>query len=89
VSRLELDSIRDEAEVSSITGARGQAEIRTATLDHVVLGPFEENDMPVSFSNREHNPVERQGNVGNRFLKRFLLTLDYIEGLVVFEHCGD
>jgi hypothetical protein len=89
VSRLGLDTIRDQAKVSSITGARGQAEIRTATLDNVVLGPFEENDIPVSFSNRQHNPAERQGNVGNRFLKRFLLTIDYVEGLVVFERCGD
>lgn len=89
VSRLGLESIRDEAEASSITGARGQAEIRTATLDHVVLGSFDENDVPVSFSGRQHNPAERQGNIGNRFLGRFLLTLDYVEGLVVFERCGD
>jgi len=89
VSRLGLVSIRDEAEASSITGARGQAEIRNATLDHIFLGSFEANDMPVSFSNRQHNPAERQGNVGNRFLETFLLTLDYVEGLVVFGHCED
>jgi predicted aspartyl protease len=89
VSRLGLDSVRDEAEASSITGARGQAGIRTTTLDSIVMGPFEEHDMPVSFSRRQHNPSERQGNVGNRFLERFLLTLDYVEGLAVFEHCRD
>jgi predicted aspartyl protease len=85
VRRLRLERLRDEAELSSITGARGHAEVRNATLDSVYLGPFRERNVPVSFSNRKHNPDERQGNAGNRFLGRFALTLDYVNGSVVFE----
>jgi hypothetical protein len=85
VERLGLESLREQAESSSIIGARGQTEIRNATLDDVVLGPFEEFGVPVSFSERQHNAAERQGNVGNRFLSRFVLTLDYVDDLIIFE----
>lgn len=85
VERLGLETLRDHAKRSSITGARGQAEIRKAILDRVVLGPFEEVDVPLDFSERAHDPAQRQGNVGNRFLERFVLTLDYVDRVIIFE----
>ena len=46
------------------------------------------SSVPVSFSDREHDPPERQGNVGNRFLDRFVVTLDYVERVIVIERCA-
>lgn len=85
VERLGLETLRDHAERSSITGARGEAEIRKAILDGLVLGPFEEVGVPLDFSERTHDPAQRQGNVGNRFLERFVLTLDYVDHVMIFE----
>lgn len=74
----------DDGEPSSLTGARGKAAIVNTTLAEVAIGPFVLADVPASLSKRAHDPAERVGNLGNRFLQNFVVTFDYAEGVLTF-----
>ena len=64
------------ADTSSVLGAQGESERFTATADSLRLGPFMAVDQEIAIDPEGHDRVER-GNLGNGFLKQFVLTLDY------------
>ena len=73
VRRLGLEADRETAEVKIAHGARGRFETRVGGAVSVGAGPFEVEDLPVSFSPDGY----RQNLLGNGFLKHFRVTLDY------------
>jgi hypothetical protein len=48
-----------------------------ATLDSMALGPFMKSRPEVIFNPKWQVKEKRLGNVGNGFLKDFVVTLDY------------
>jgi hypothetical protein len=87
-ARLGLETLRDSAETGSVLGARGSAEIATTTLDSVRLGTHTVLEAPVAFSDRA-DEGEREGNLGNRLLNHFVLTLDYVADTLRFSLPGE
>ena len=85
VALLGLGEERDKGEKREILGARGEAEVTKGELDAVSIGPFNVQNVPATFSSRQHDPSERMGNLGNAFLENFVLTLDYVEGRIILQ----
>lgn len=77
--RTGLDALREGARVDTVRGFRGAATTLTATVDSIGVGPLTMVDAEVSFPDRVG---ETDGNLGNGYLKAFVLTLDYIAGRV-------
>ena len=80
VRRLGLEAVRARADTSSLVGARGRAATRDAEVDSVGLGPWVRVRPRVTFSDRALDEANagRLGNLGNGFLRDYVLTLDYL-----------
>lgn len=82
---IDLLGLRDaftEAAPDSVRGARGVSPVRHARVDSLGLGPFGIGDQEVTFA---AHPSDRGGNLGNGFLKHFVLTIDYRNNLIAFD----
>lgn len=66
-------------------GARGAKTVTAGVLQSLRLGPFTIKDVPVSFSDHKPAGEAREGNAGNRFLRNFVVTIDYAQGDIIFE----
>ena len=85
VDRLGLDQVADSGLRETRTGARGRRTVSTSVLDAVSLGPFEIENAEASFAGKSPLGETREGNAGNRFLRNFVVTVDYVNGELVFE----
>lgn len=65
------------ADTSAAVGARGAVTLIAAEADSLSLGPLALQTVPVVISPRLQDAPYRHGNLGNGFLKHFILTLDY------------
>jgi hypothetical protein len=62
----------------AVTGARGAAAVRTATIRSLRFGPLAGDDVTINVGNRNAGePAGRDGNLGNGFLAASVLILDY------------
>jgi predicted aspartyl protease len=77
IQPLGLEALVKDAEATRVTGARGNANMTRATLDSMALGPFMKSRPEVIFNPKWQVKEKRLGNVGNGFLKDFVVTLDY------------
>lgn len=82
VTELGLDSLRAGAEAGTVMGARGRAEIMTARVDSIGIGPLQVRDAEVTFPERDGST---DGNLGNGYLSGFVLTVDYLGGRLLLE----
>lgn len=78
--RAGLLDLRATADTGSVMGARGAAGIRTAAVDSLRIGPFAASDPSIVFPERDR---DTDGNLGNGFLKDFVLTVDYVARRVI------
>jgi predicted aspartyl protease len=81
--RLGLQELREQAEAGSVVGARGAAAIATTTIDSLRIGSHTIRDPELVFSDR-NDQGPREGNLGNRILRHFVLTLDYVADTLRF-----
>lgn len=81
--RIGLDTLRSDAEPGTILGAQGEASIMSATVDSVGIGPLFVYEPAIVFPEASRQDVD--GNLGNGFLKHFVLTLDYVAKRVLLE----
>jgi predicted aspartyl protease len=81
--RLGLQELREQAEVGSVVGARGASAIATTTADSLRVGSHTIRDPELVFSDRD-DQGPREGNLGNRILRHFVLTLDYVADTLRF-----
>jgi predicted aspartyl protease len=85
VERLALQKVRNRAKSGSVMGARGRAEIRTAKVASIGIPGLILYDQEVAFSDRKETNSGRLGNLGNGYLKHFILTLDYRNKIILIE----
>ncbi|MEZ5332541.1 MAG: pepsin/retropepsin-like aspartic protease family protein [Thermoanaerobaculia bacterium] len=85
-ARAGVEPTADEA--STITGARGEEEVRRGRVGRLELGPLLLEDQDVTLSTGPRAGSLRQGNLGNGFLRHFALTLDYPGRRLVIEPSG-
>lgn len=78
VSRLPADT-------SAAVGARGSVALSAAEADSLSLGSLGLQAVPVAVSSRLQDAPYRHGNLGNGFLKHFIVTLDYIHRELALE----
>lgn len=68
----------DSGAEGTVTGARGEATVRKITIPSLTLGPLLATDVAGSLGEKnEGEPDGREGNLGNAFLGRGVLALDY------------
>lgn len=84
VDRLGLEWAADDAEQERRIGARGSRTVSAGILDLISVGPFAVENAKVSFSDKKLSDGVREGNAGNAFLRHFVLTVDYVNGELVF-----
>jgi len=84
VERLQLEEAAAQGAERTRLGARGTSTVTTGTMDSVTLGPFNLTDVPVAFSERLVGEERREGNAGNNFLNNFVVTIDYVDRLIIF-----
>ena len=82
ITSLGLEEDAAKGESATVVGARGEARVTKVRLRDVRLGPFElgATDARLAVSRSEEG---RSGNVGNRLLAGFVLTLDYREHRII------
>lgn len=85
VERLGLEDEKASGEVTEALGARGLHKLTQGQLDKVGLGPFAISGLDTRFSERSAEGEIRDGNAGNELFQNFVLTLDYVNGEIVFE----
>lgn len=85
VTRLGLEDEKAAGEATDALGARGRRTLTKGVLSHVGLGPFTIADLPTRFGERSFTEGGRDGNAGNQLFQDFVLTLDYVNGEVIFE----
>ena len=85
VERLGLEDEMASGEVTEALGARGLHKLIRGQLDTVGLGPFAISGLDTRFSERRAERDIRDGNAGNKLFQNFVLTLDYVNGEIVFE----
>ncbi|MCC6650065.1 MAG: aspartyl protease family protein [Candidatus Eisenbacteria bacterium] len=81
------DSLREARDVAG-TGFGGQFVTRLGRLRTMTLGPYSWNDAMVTISRATEGAFaseEFAGNIGNRVLERFRMTLDYDGRRIWFE----
>lgn len=83
--RLGLEDEKAAGETVESLGARGRRTLTEGVLEDVGLGPFTIAELPTRFSDRNITDHARDGNAGNALFQNFVLTLDYVNGEVVFE----
>lgn len=79
IRQLDLEAAAEAGESSTSTGYRGRAQNRTGSLARVQVGSFEIANPAVVFfgEGMGHDDTVWQVNVGNRFLERYVVTIDY------------
>ena len=85
VDRLGLEQVADAGEQETHRGARGSRTVSAGVLDVISVGPFDVENARVSFSDKKPSGEAREGNAGNAFLRNFVVTVDYVNGELVFE----
>ena len=85
VDRLELIQVADAGAREMRHGARGGRTVSVGILDAISVGPFAVENAKVSFSEKLPASEAREGNAGNAFLSNFVVTVDYINGEIIFE----
>jgi len=85
VKRLGLEDEKAAGEATEALGARGLRKLTKGSLANVGLGPFVIAELPTHFSERSISGEVREGNAGNQLFQNFVLTLDYVNGEVIFE----
>lgn len=73
------------ADTSAAVGARGAVTLTAAEADSLSIGPVSLQAVTVQISPRLGDAPYRHGNLGNGFLKHFVLTLDYLHGELTLE----
>lgn len=85
VDRLGLKQASDAGEQETRHGARGSRTVSAGVLDVISVGSFDVENARVSFSDKKPSGEVREGNAGNAFLRNFVVTVDYVNGELVFE----
>ncbi|MDX1396460.1 MAG: retropepsin-like aspartic protease [Gemmatimonadota bacterium] len=80
--RIGIGHLRTNADSGEVMGARGTAAILTASVGSIRVGGFEADEAEVVFPERDG---DTDGNLGNGFLKSFVLTVDYVSGRLTIE----
>lgn len=75
--RTGTEALKATADSGTVRGARGEATILTATADSLRIGSHTATDVEIAFPERDR---DTDGNLGNGFLKDFVLTVDYVAG---------
>lgn len=78
-----------EGEGGTVTGARGDEQVKAGRARTLELGPLVIEDQEVTLSTGRRSGAGRQGNLGNGFLKHFVLTVDYPAGMLLIEPVED
>lgn len=86
VKQLKLEEVLKDAQKGTISGANGQADVYSSKLDSVGLGAFVLKKPVVTFADPKQLTGQRVGNLGNGFLKNFLLTFDYKNKKIIFQN---
>jgi predicted aspartyl protease len=76
------------ADTGAALGARGAVTLRPAEADDLGIGSMHLQNVTVQISPRLQDAPYRHGNLGNGFLKHFVLTLDYSHGELTLESPG-
>lgn len=82
VERLGLAALRAAADTSVVRGARGEALVFGATADSLRIGGLTVLSPRIDFPERDRAV---DGNLGNGFLRHFVLTVDYVGRRVILE----
>lgn len=69
----------------SAVGARGGLTLVAAEADSIGIASLQAQDVTVHISPRLSTATYRHGNLGNGFLKQFILTLDYAHNELILE----
>ncbi len=77
--RLGIDSLRARGKEAASRGFRGDASMVLITVDSIGLGPLQLHGAEVAFPERDR---DTDGNLGNGYLRHFVLTVDYLAGRV-------
>jgi predicted aspartyl protease len=87
VTSLKLSDQAIKSPVTTSVGYNGEFENRTGILKVVKIGEIIVKDAPVQFYEKGsgHDSVPWSLNIGNVFLKDFVVTIDYREKAVNFE----
>ncbi len=85
IERLGLEDEKAAGEAVESLGARGRRTLTEGVLENVGLGPFTIAELPTRFGDRNITDHARDGNAGNSLFQNFVLTLDYVNGEVIFE----
>ncbi len=85
IDRLGLRQLADAGTAERRQGARGGRTVSAGTLDVITVGPFDIENVKVSFSDKMPKNGTREGNAGNAFLRNFVVTVDYVNGELIFE----
>jgi predicted aspartyl protease len=85
VTRLSLEAEKAAGETTEALGARGLRTLTNGSLSDVGLGPFVIAELPTHFGERSLSAVAVEGNAGNKLFQNFVLTLDYVNGEVIFQ----
>ena len=80
--RLGLAALRDGAEEGTVVGARGEASILTVTVDSIGIGDLVIDSPSVVFPETSRAV---DGNLGNGYLRHYVLTVDYLGKRLVLE----
>jgi predicted aspartyl protease len=78
--RIGIDALKATADSGTVRGARGDATILTTTADSLRIGRHTATGVEITFPERDR---ELDGNLGNGFLKDFVLTVDYVAGRLI------
>ena len=85
VDRLGLQAVADAGAPETRHGARGARTVTGGVIDAISVGPFRLENAKASFSDKKPVNEAREGNAGNAFLRHFVVTVDYVNGELVFE----
>lgn len=85
VTRLGLQDEKATDQSTEALGARGRRTLTRGVLSHVGLGPFTIAQLPTRFGEHGITDEARDGDTGNLLFQDFVLTLDYVNGEVIFE----
>ena len=87
IGRLKLEEAAARGVVKTSVGYNGQFEHREGKLDSIKIGNISASDVDAVFfsagSGHERSPWDV--NIGNRFFKDYILTVDYQKKTVTFE----
>ncbi|REJ79182.1 MAG: hypothetical protein DWQ47_00095 [Acidobacteria bacterium] len=85
LAEIGLEHLSDAGTVAGVVGARGKDSIRDVEVERLSIGPNAFSTQEVSISAVPNKDQVRMGNIGNGFLKNFVVSVNYKDKEFILE----